>query len=278
MMPPTSPSVHPNFVAYDTHELTQHFKVSRQDGVTTVTMDRPPANAVNHDVIREIREKAEAIDADPDVRVVVLRSAVPRMFMAGADLVGMVDTGWAELAQTISDFQASVNRWEAIKAPTIAVIEGWAMGAGCELALACDFRIMARGARIGLPEVKRSLLPAGGGTQRAARLVGRTRALELAMLGHGMDADWAQRVNLVTRALDPAGVQQGVDELVADLKHLPPLAVSAIKRCVLQGPDVSLAEGLLIEKREMTALGETADAREGVRSFVEKRDPVYQGR
>jgi enoyl-CoA hydratase/carnithine racemase len=258
--------------------LTEHFNVSRRDGVTTVTMDRPPANAVNHDVIREIREKAEAIDADPDVRVVVLRSAVPRMFMAGADLVGMVDTGWAELAQTISEFQSSVNRWEAIKAPTIAVIEGWAMGAGCELALACDFRIMARGARIGLPEVKRSLLPAGGGTQRAARLVGRTRAVELAMLGHGMDADWAERVNLVTRALDPPGVQKYVDELVADLEQLPPLAVSAIKRCVLQGPDVSLAEGLLIEKREMTALGETADAREGVRSFVEKRDPVYLGK
>jgi enoyl-CoA hydratase/carnithine racemase len=257
--------------------MTQHFKVSRRDAVTTVTMDRPPANALDHDVIREIRETAEAIDADPDVRVVVLRSAVPKMFMAGADLVGMVDSGWGEVAQTISDFQASVNRWEVIKAPTVAVIEGWAMGGGCELALACDFRIMARGAKIGLPEVKRSLLPAGGGTQRVARLVGRTRAMELLILGHGIDADAAERINLVTRAVDAEDVEKTVGELVAELKELPPLAVSAIKRCVLEGLDQSLAGGLLVEKREMTALGETADAREGVRSFVEKRDPIYRG-
>lgn len=278
MMPPTSPSVYPNFVAYDTHELTEHFKVASQDGVTTVTMDRPPANAVNHDVITEIRQTAIAIDADPDVRVVVLRSAVPRMFMAGADLVGMVDTGWAQLAQTISDFQTSVNRWEAIKAPTIAVIEGWAMGGGCELALACDFRIMAEEATIGVPEIKIGILPGAGGTQRLSHMLPPAIAKQMIYLGDPLTSQKALQYGLVNDVVPAARVLEVALDLARRLMKMPPLAVRSGKLLVHAGMNSDLKTGIEAERHALAFLFGTEDRAEGMGAFLQKREAAFKGR
>lgn len=253
----------------------QHIHLDRTDnGAVYATLDRPPANAVNHEVISEIVAVAEEVSTD-DTRVVILRST-SRMFMAGADL-NMVNSGWDNLTATIADFQAAVNRWEAIPAPTIAVIAGHAAGAGCELSLACDWRLMARGKpRIGLPESLRGLLPAGGGTQRMTRLIGSGHARDLCMRGLLIDADRAERIGLISEAVDEDQLDARADELAAELLGLPQMTLRAIKRCVLQGGDTDLTSGLLIEKDEMSALGKTEDTQEGVRAFVEKREPAFK--
>ena len=255
----------------------QHMRVERgTGGLTRVTFDRPPANALNSEVIDEVQRCSEELITDPP-RVVVLASAAP-MFMAGADLT-MVDAGWDEISRTIGRFQHAVNTWEKVPCPTIASINGHALGAGCEIALASDFRIMARGkARIGLPEVRRGLLAAGGGTQRTVRLLGRTHALNLSLRGLMIDADRAEQIGLITQAVDAHDLERATQALADELLSLPTLTMAAIKRCVNEGGDLDLAGGLAVERREMSALGTTEDTREGVRAFVEKREPQFTGR
>lgn len=255
----------------------KHLRVERGDsGLTRVTFARPPANALNPELIDDIRRCAEELAADTP-HVVVLASAAP-MFMAGADLT-MVNSGWDELRETIGRFQQAVNTWEKVPCPTIASINGHALGGGCEVALACDFRIMARGkARMGLPEVRRGLIAAGGGTQRTVRLLGRTHALNLSLRGLMIDADRAEQIGLITQAVDAADLVSATEALAEELLHLPPLTMAAIKRCVNEGANLDLAGGLAIEQAEMSALGATEDTREGVRAFVEKREPQFVGR
>ena len=254
-----------------------HLRIERgANGLTRVTFARPPANALNAEVIDDVQRCAEELAANP-ARVVVLASAAP-MFMAGADLT-MVNSGWDELRATIGRFQRAVNTWEQVPCPTIASINGHALGAGCEIALACDFRIMARGqARIGLPEVRRGLIAAGGGTQRTVRMLGRTHALNLSLRGLMIDADRAEQIGLITQAVDAADLEPATQALADELLLLPTLTMAAIKRCINEGGDLDLAGGLAVEQREMSALGATEDTREGVRAFVEKREPQFVGR
>jgi enoyl-CoA hydratase len=254
--------------------MTGHISIEREGGLARVTLNRRPANALNLELIDELAAAAAEL-SDDDTRVVILRSALP-IFMAGADLIHMVDTGWDELRGTIKRFQSAVNDWERIPGATIAVINGHAAGGGCELTLACDWRLMARGgARIGLPEGPKGLLPAGGGTQRMVRLLGRGRALDLCIRGRMIDADHVERIGLVSEAVDPEQLEGRAEQLAAELLELPQMTLRAIKRCILRGADTDLHGGLQIEEREMTALGETEDAREGVRAFVEKRAPAF---
>jgi enoyl-CoA hydratase/carnithine racemase len=255
----------------------KHIRVTRaDDGLTRVTFARPPANALNSEVIDEVQRCAEALIVSPP-RVVVLNSAAP-MFMAGADLT-MVDAGWETVRDTVGRFQHAVNTWEKVPCPTIASINGHALGAGCEISLACDFRIMARGkARIGLPEVLRGLIAAGGGTQRTVRLLGRTHAMNLSMRGLMIDADRAEQIGLITQAVDADELASATQALADELLRLPTLTLVAIKRCINEGGNLDLEGGLAVEKREMSALGATEDTREGVRAFVEKREPVFVGR
>jgi enoyl-CoA hydratase len=253
----------------------QHLSVDRTGGLARVTLNRPPANALNLELIDELALVAKML-SDEDTRVVLLRSALP-IFMAGADLVHMVDSGWDAVRSTIVRFQSAVNDWESIPGATIAVINGHAAGGGCELTLACDWRLMARGRpRIGLPEGPKGLLPAGGGTQRMVRLLGRGRAMDMCVRGRLIDANDAERIGLVHEALDADRLDARAEELADELLGLPQMTLRAIKRCILRGGDTDLLSGLKIEEDEMSALGATHDAREGVRAFVEKRPPVFR--
>lgn len=255
----------------------EHLRIElRGDGLVQVTLDRPPANALSVAVIDELGRAATELSGT-DTRLVVLRSSQP-VFMAGADL-NMVEAGWEELRRLIEAFQTAVNLWEAIPAPTIAVINGHAAGAGCELSLACDWRLMARGeARIGLPEVLRGLMPAAGGTQRMARLIGRARALDVCLRGRMLDADTAEALGLISAAIAPDELEAQAQVLADELLALPQMTLRAIKRCIVQGSDTDLQAGLRIEAAEMYGLGATEDAREGVRAFLEKRKPVFAHR
>jgi enoyl-CoA hydratase/carnithine racemase len=261
----------------DLHGL-QHIRLTRRSGeVAEVVLDRPPVNALDERLIAELDEVARHLSGPGRARVVVVSSAVDA-FMVGADL-NMMDAGWDHVQRLIHDFQQAVNRWEQIPSPTVAVLGGHALGAGCELALACDFRLMATGrGRIGLPEVLRGLISAGGGTQRMARIVGRARALDLCLRGRMLTADDAAAIGLVTEACPPDELSKRADLLAAELAALPPLTAAAIKRCVLEGLDTDVSSGLRIEEREMVAIGMTQDAREGVASFLEKRTPRFVGR
>ena len=249
---------------------------AKSDRLVHVVLDRPPANALSLELMDELDAVAERLEAS-EAQVAVVRSD-QKMFMAGADL-NMVNQGWDTLRGTIKKCQTLMNRWEALPMMTVAVVNGHAAGAGCELTLTCDWRIMARGRpRMGLPEVLRGLLPGAGGTQRMSRLIGRGRALDLCLRGRLIDADEAERIGLISEAVDADKLEQRVDELTTELLALPRLSTQAIKRCIVRGLDRSLAEGLQIEEDEMTGLGESEDTREGVAAFVEKREPRFVGR
>jgi enoyl-CoA hydratase len=244
-----------------------------EHGSTHVVLNRSPANAFNEQVVEELSQVAGHLAAS-SARVVLLRSAQP-IFMAGADL-NDVNVSWNKIRERVGRFQSVLNDWERLPMPTIALINGHALGGGCELALTCDWRIMARGqGRIGLPEVRRGLLPAGGGTQRTARLVGLTAARDLAMRGLTLDADEAKRIGLVSEACEAEELMQRGLALARELIALPGMALAAVKRCILEALDTDIESGLAIEQREQQQLADTADAREGVAAFVEKRDPVW---
>jgi enoyl-CoA hydratase/carnithine racemase len=245
------------------------------DRLATVTLDRPPANALSLQFMDEVDAVAAHVETT-ELQVVVLRSSAPR-FMAGADLK-MVDQGWDDQAATTEKCQAMMNRWERLPMLTLAVINGHALGAGCELAMSCDFRLMARGrAKIGLPESLRGLISAAGGTQRMGRLVGQARALDMCIRGRMIDADEAERFGLITEAADAERLDDRASEFAAELLALPRLTTQAIKRCILVGLELPLDEGFALERRELEGLRDTHDTREGVRSFIEKREPKFNG-
>jgi len=240
-----------------------------ESGVAEVVLDRPPANAIDLLTLTELKQAAEVLSVDRSVRVVLLSSALDPIFAGGFDL---------DFLPMIRAFHEVANAWVRIPSPTIAVIGGHAAGGGCELALACDFRVMARGrATIGLPEVKLGLLPSGGGTTRLPRLIGRAAALDLLLRGRLIGADEAERIGLITLAAEPQDLDHLARGLAAELAALPPLAVREIKRCVDLGLDGPVSAGLALEERGNLALAGTADAREGVAAFNERRPPAFKG-
>lgn len=256
----------------------EHLSVVVGGGIGRVVLHRPPANALDRHLIDELGRAADVLATNAAVRAVLLASDVPGFFMAGADLE-MVEGNWHRIAELSTELRSSLGRWERLPQPTVAVIAGHALGGGCELALTCDFRVMARGkARIGLPEVQRGLLPAGGGTQRLARLLGRARALDLCLRGRTLDADEAERIGLITQACQPSDVDAAGDALALEFIALAPMTLTAIKQTIRDGLDMALEPALSLESDAMTRLAATEDAREGVRSFLERRSPRFKGR
>jgi enoyl-CoA hydratase len=247
-------------------------------GVARVVLDRPPVNALDGELIAALGSAAEALAVEPRVRVVVLASAVPGLFMAGADL-GFIEANWHRIDEVAANLRASFGAWAALPMPTIGALSGHVLGGGCELALTLDFRCMARGrGRIGLPEAQRGLLAAGGGTQRLARLVGMGRALDLAVRGRVLDADEAERIGLVTTACDPDELEATVGALATELAGLAPRTAAATKAVIRAGVELPLEEALTMEIDAMVSLTATDDAAEGVRSFLEGRPPRFTGR
>ena len=253
-----------------------HVRVTwRGPGVVTVLLDRPPLNALDLDLMDDIAGAAAMIRAEPDARVVVLESSSPLAFMVGADL-HMVEAHLDEVEVLMARLRAALDAWARLPVPTIACIAGHTLGGGCELALACDFRLMAQGEpRIGLPEIRRGLLPAGGGTQRLPRLVGRGPALDLLLRGRTLDADEAAKLGLVTAACTPDEIGGHVASLADELVALPRVALAEIKAAVADGAEVPLHEGLDLEAAAMARVARTPDAMEGVRSFLERREPRF---
>lgn len=253
-----------------------HLGIAVDGPVATVTFDRPPVNAVNLEVIDEFLAMVARLDADAGVRAVVLTGPGHR-FCAGADVATMRDLSPAN--------HRRLRRWvevqaglEALAKPVIAAINGYALGGGAELALACDFRLMAAGATLGFPEIELGLFPGAGGTQRLSRLVGPARALALMIEGRRLTAAEAQALGLVHRVVPDEALAAAAQAYARELAGRPTRAIGLLKRCVYGGWGRPLAEGLALEAKAVFELVETADAREGLTAFLEKRAPRFTGR
>jgi enoyl-CoA hydratase len=248
------------------------------DGVGTIIIDRPEKrNALNAQVRRELVSALDALAENEAVRVVVVTGAGPRAFVAGADIGEFADRTPLEQRKAMEGrrvFSALAD----LPKPTIASINGYALGGGCELALACDLRIAARSARIGQPEVNLGLLPGGGGTQRLPRLVGMGRAMRLILTGEIIDAEEAERVGLVDEVVDDEALPERTRALARSIARHSPVALRLIKQAVRATAELPLAEGLALERELFITAFSSEDRVEGVNAFLEKRTPTYRGR
>jgi enoyl-CoA hydratase len=251
--------------------------VAGHDGVALVTIDRPAAlNALSFALLDELADALEALDRDGRTRAVVLTGAGERAFAAGADIVELADQT-PERLRAERRFEVWDRIW-AIGVPLVAAVRGFALGGGCELAMSCDLIVASDDARFGQPEISIGVMPGAGGTQRLTRAVGLARAMEMILTARTMRADEALVAGLVTRVVPAAETLDSALELAASVASMPPLAARAAKRSVLAAAELPLAAGLRAEREAFFDLFDTADQREGMRAFQEKRRPTWTGR
>jgi enoyl-CoA hydratase len=245
--------------------------------ICVLTINRPKAmNALNSDTMREIADALDAVLETDDAEALVITGAGDRAFVAGADIgeFGNLEDvfGGREMALNGQDVMSTVA---AMPIPVIAAVNGFALGGGMELALACDLRVASRTAKFGLPEVGLGLIPGFGGTQRLPRLIGEGRALDLILTGRHVEADEALMLGLVNRVGDDALAE--AKKLASVIIKNGPVALGLAKEAVRRGLDVTLAEGLEIEADLFGMVSTTKDMREGTSAFLEKRQPNFKG-
>ena len=242
-----------------------------------ITLDKPPANSYD---LAFMTEFSEAVDEAVvgATRVVIVQSASEKFFSAGADIKKFLEGDVSSNMDMIKVSQAAFRRMAAAPQVFIAYIAGHALGGGLEIALACDIRLAAAGLyKMGLPEVTLGLLPGNGGTQRLTRLIGPSRSLELLLTGRTYTVEQAREMGLVADVYNAEEAQNKVREYASKLAGGPGLAIAAIKRCVHEGGELALADGLALEGELMATLFRSKDASEGLNAFVEKRKPEFVG-
>ncbi len=247
------------------------------DGIGTIRLDRPPMNALNTQLQEELRAAAHAATEDEQVKAVIVYGGA-KVFAAGADITEFTKVGYAEMAVRAAALSSAFDAVAKIGKPVVAAITGYALGGGCELALACDWRVVAEDAKVGQPEIKLGLIPGAGGTQRLARLIGPARAKDLIFSGRMVDAEEALRIGLADRVVPASEVFDTAVALVRPYVKGPSLALRAAKLAVDGGLNTDLASGLALESQLFAALFATDDRVEGTTSFVEKRKPTFTGR
>ncbi|MFC8846321.1 MULTISPECIES: enoyl-CoA hydratase-related protein [unclassified Micromonospora] len=257
--------------------MSEFVRLETKDGIGTIRLDRPPMNALNKQVQEELRAAAAEATVDPGVRAVIVYGG-ERVFAAGADIKEMAVMSYVDMAERAAGLSSALGAFARIPKPVVAAITGYALGGGCELALACDWRVVADDAKLGQPEIKLGVIPGAGGTQRLARLVGPARAKDLVMSGRMVDAQEALRIGLVDRVVPAADVYAAAVELVTPYLTGPVQALRAAKLAVDAGLDMDLTSGLAWETQLFAALFATDDRREGMAAFVEKRKPDFTGR
>lgn len=247
--------------------------------VRTITVNRPDKlNALNRETLSELKVAFGAARDDDGVRVVVLTGAGPKAFVAGADITEFAQASPADALAFSRHGQELMSAIERLGKPSIARINGFALGGGLELALACSLRIAADTAKLGLPEINLGILPGFGGTQRTLRLAGRAATLELALTGATITASRALELGLVNRVVPVDQLDAEVGALAAQFAAAAPHALRAILDAVLIGGECGLDAGLEFESRAFAVCASTEDMREGTRAFMEKRKPQFAGR
>lgn len=246
------------------------------DGLLTVTINRPEVrNALNADVLSEIGEVLDHAESDDAVQGIIFTGAGEKAFIAGADISGLVN--YTALDGLNASMQKLYDRIENFPRPTLAAINGYALGGGCELAMACDLRFASTNAQIGLPETALGVLPGAGGTQRLTRLVGRGRAVDMILSGRFVPADEALHMGLVTRVVAPEELLDAAREKLEGIAARGPLAIRLAKLVIRHGADADQATGQIIERLAQSLLYQSEDKAEGAGAFLEKRTPRFTG-
>ena len=247
------------------------------DAVALLTLDRPDAlNALSFRLVAELGDLLAVLDADPACHAIVITGAGDRAFAAGADIRELA----GETPDSLHDADpfAVLDRIGHLRTPVIAAVRGFALGGGCELAMACDMLVAGDDAQLGQPEIRLGIIPGAGGTQRLARAIGKARAMELVLTGRRIGAREAEAMGLVTQVVPATETIDHALDLAGRIAAMPPLAVAAAKASVVAAQGLSLAQGLRLERDQFEGLFETEDQREGMVAFLEKRAPAWRGR
>ena len=253
----------------------EHF----EDGVSSVTVNRPEKlNALDRETMGELATAFTYIQNEPTVRALIITGGGDKSFVAGADIQELQSMGAVESAHFSARGQAIFRCLEMMKKPSIAAINGYALGAGLELAMCCTLRVAVATAKLGLPELKLGLIPGYGGTQRLAQQIGRGRALELLLTGDRIDAEAACRIGLVNRIFPAESLLEGARDLLRTILANGPVAVALALEAVDIGFDVGQEAGLRFESMAFGLAAATDDRDEGINAFFERRPPVFSGK
>lgn len=272
-----------------------------ENGLAVMTMNRPPGNALSLEFVEELDGMVSDVAADENIRCLLIKSALEKAYMVGADLktlppdldLGQLDPSWSpeqtmghvlsrmsgHIAEMLEKAQGVMNKLEKLQRPTIAAINGHALGGGLEFSLACDFRLMSRGGpRTGLSELSLGLIPAAGGCQRLPRIIGRAKAMDMIFRAKRLDADQAETIGLVHRAVDPDKLDSEAMELARELAGAATVAVECAKKAILVGEYEGLGEGLTAERDGIARLAQTSDLVKGIMAFNARTEPHFEGK
>ncbi|MEW6243689.1 MAG: enoyl-CoA hydratase-related protein [Bacillota bacterium] len=252
--------------------------VEKEARIAVITINRPPANALNAEAIAEIRQALTELEQDDEVRAIIFTGAGNYIFIAGADIGQFTTLDMEKGLELIKAGQETFTAIELLKKPVIAAINGLCLGGGMELAMACDFRIMADSAKMGQPEINLGIIPGWGGTQRLPRLVGKTRAMELLLTGDQIKSQDALRYGLVNKVVPDNELMATAKNIARRLSMQAPLAIAAIKKVVFDGLGMDLRSALALEGETFIEVFQTEDAQEGIRAFLGKRRPQFKGK
>jgi len=248
--------------------------VEKEGNIGIITLNRPPANSVNFALLKDLDRALDQFEEDKEVRALIITGAGEKGFSAGFDV-----TEAARAAEIGNTGRAVFSRIERYPKPVVAAINGYALGGGCELTMACHFRVMVstEKAKIGCPEVNLGIIPGWGGTQRLPRLIGKTRAMDMLVFGKRINAPEALNIGLINTVSQPGELMNDAKDLAHRLAKQAPLAVKAILESVTLGLETTLEEGLKVEGKNLNMVSSSKDAIEGITAFLEKREAQFKG-
>lgn len=259
--------------------MTKLVSWKKEEGIAVITIDNPPLNVLNQQLQKELKYIIAEIKEDNEAVCVLLTSVGEKAFMAGADIKEFPQMmGNPNMREDVLFMHGVLNDLDNLPKPTIAVLDGFTFGGGCELALTCDIRIAEERTLLGFPEINLGLFPGGAGTQRLPRLVGEAKAKELMYIGKPIIAKKAEEIGLVNQVVENGRAYEAAMELARDIAGKSLEALSRIKKAVDLGLDMSLTEGIYKEVALFEEVFKTEDIKEGVSAFIEKRKPNFQHR